>query len=81
MTEKATYLMIPDMHVQLSMVRGFNKMNGDTYQDYIIKNLGSKLTQESITRIRETRMAEEALKVLQELNIPYTHDWDEDTES
>lgn len=81
MTERATYLMIPDMHVQLSMVRGFNKMNGDTYQDYIIKNLGSKLTQEAIIRIRETRLAEEALEVLQKLNIPYTHDWDEDTES
>ena len=27
MTERATYLMIPDMHVQLSMVRGFNKMS------------------------------------------------------
>lgn len=73
----ATYLMPPEMHVQLSFVRGFNTMNGDRYQDYIIMCLENILTSEQKTQVLETRLAEEALTLLDEFNIEFTHEWEE----
>ena len=73
----ATYLMPPEMHVQLSFVRGFNTMNGDRYQDYIVMCLEDILTSEQKTQVLETRLAEEALTLLDEFNIEFTHEWEE----
>ncbi len=73
----ATYLMPPEMHVQLSFVRGFNTMNGDRYQDYIVMCLENILTSEQKTKVLETRRAEEALTLLGEFDIEFTHEWEE----
>ena len=66
-----------EMHVQLSYVRGFNTMNGDRYQDYIIMCLEENLNEEQKTAILQTRLAEEALSVLRNYNIEFTHEWEE----
>lgn len=66
------------MHVQLSYVRGFNKMNGDRYQDYIVMCMEDKLNEEQKTAILQTRLAEEALDVLRNYNIEFTHEWTEE---
>ena len=78
MPPKQSYLMHPDMHVQLSYVRGFNKMNGDRYQDYIIMCMEEILDEEQKTAILQTRLAEEALDVLRNYKIEFTHEWEEE---
>ena len=75
--KRAPYLMPPEMHVHLSFVRGFNTMNGDRYQDYIVMCLENILTSEQKTKVLETRNAEEALTMLGEFNIDFTHEWEE----
>lgn len=77
MPSKGVYLMPTEMHVQLSYVRGFNTMNGDRYQDYIIMCLEENLNEEQKTAILQTRLAEEALSVLRNYNIEFTHEWEE----
>jgi hypothetical protein len=77
MPSKGVYLMPAEMHVQLSYVRGFNTMNGDRYQDYIIMCLEENLNEEQKTAILQTRLAEEALSVLRNYNIEFTHEWEE----
>lgn len=78
MSSNGNYLMHPDMHVQLSYVRGFNNMNGDRYQDYIVMCMEGKMTNEQKTAVLQTRLAEEALDVLRNYNIEFTHEWDEE---
>ena len=78
MPSKQTYLMHPDMHVQLSYVRGFNKMNGDRYQDYIIMCMEEILDEQQKTAVLQTRTPEEALDILRNCNIDFTHDWHEE---
>ena len=78
MPSNGNYLMHPDMHVQLSYVRGFNKMNGDRYQDYIIMCMEDILDAEQKTAVLQTRLAEEALDVLRNYNIDFTHEWEEE---
>ena len=78
MPSKGTYLMHPDMHVQLSYVRGFNKMNGDRYQDYIIMCMEEILDEQQKTAVLQTRTPEEALDILRNCNIGFTHDWDDE---
>jgi hypothetical protein len=69
------YLMSPDMHTQLSYVNGFNKLNGATYQDYIVINTKHILDDTGKNRIINSLTTEEALAVLSELGISYTPDY------
>ena len=55
MEASATYIMHPNLFVQLSFVRGFNGMNGDTYQDHIVLVLGEILTDSQKKTILATR--------------------------
>lgn len=77
MGEDVIYLMHPNLHAQLSCVRGFNKMNGERYQTYIIMNLGDKVSDDVKAQIIATRDDEEALKIVSNAGIQYTHDWNE----
>tara|TARA_A100001015_G_C14838240_1_gene651369 strand:+ start:130 stop:288 length:159 start_codon:yes stop_codon:yes gene_type:complete len=52
-------------------------MNGDRYQDYIVMCLENILTSEQKTKVLETRRAEEALTLLGEFDIEFTHEWEE----
>ena len=61
---------------QLSNVRGFNNLNGNTYQEHITKIFSNELTYDQRTKILRESTAEGALKLLEEFDIDYTHEWD-----
>lgn len=75
METSATYIMHPNLFVQLSFVRGFNGMNGDTYQDHILIVLEELLNEEQKKTIRTTRTPDDALKALTDMGIHYTHEF------
>ena len=54
-------IMPPWKFNELSMVRGFNKINGKTYQEHIIIILGHLMTSEDQKRISEATSTDEAL--------------------
>lgn len=68
------YIMSPDMFKQLaSNTIGFERINGATYQEYIIKKFDNILLEEQKNKILNASNAEEALDLLLEYNINYTH--------
>ena len=69
-----TYLMHPNLFVQLSFVRGFNGMNGDTYQGHIVFILDKILTDVQKHAIMTTRTPDDALVALDNMGVQYTHD-------
>jgi hypothetical protein len=69
--------MHPNLFVQLSFVRGFNGMNGDTYQDHIVLVLGEILTDSQKKTILATRTPDDALVALENMGINYTHTFNE----
>lgn len=77
MEASATYIMHPNLFVQLSFVRGFNGMNGDTYQDHIVLVLGEILTDGQKEAILATRTPDDALVALENMGINYTHTFNE----
>ena len=79
MDNEPTYLMTPQMHAQLSFVRGFNDMNGSTYQEYIIKALRGKLNVEQREKVLSSLTIETALDMLIDMKINYTHVYIGDT--
>jgi hypothetical protein len=72
--DKMIYLMTPDMFGNLSNVRGFNEMNGYTYQEYIVKQLPI-LPKELEEKILKTETIDDALDILLMNNMSYTHDF------
>lgn len=77
MSQQSYYIMHPNLHAQLSFVRGFNKMNGDRYQDHIIMIFSDLLNESDKKRILESNQDEKALEILDELDINYTHNMEE----
>lgn len=77
MSKQSHYIMHPNLHAQLSFVRGFNKMNGDRYQDHIIMILSELLNESDKERILRTNQDEKALEILDELGINYSHNMEE----
>jgi hypothetical protein len=69
--------MHPNLFVQLSFVRGFNGMNGDTYQDHIVLVLGEILTDSQKEAILASRTPDDALVALENMGINYTHTFNE----
>ena len=74
---KPTYIMTPDLFNQLCYVSGFNKMNGNTYQEHIEKMFGSLMNDNEIARIRDCKNSDEALGVLKNLGVCFTHSMEE----
>lgn len=72
-----SYIMHPAMHANLQCVSGFANMNGRTYQQHINIWFGDRLTPSEKTRILQTETVDEALSVLSEMGIDWTHDYDE----
>lgn len=71
------YLMPPQLHAQLSYVDNFNVINGASYQDYINIQLFNIITKEQRDMISATHQVEDALELLNKMNISYSHVWDE----
>ena len=69
-----SYLMHPNLFAQLSFVRGFNEMNGETYQSHILMVLEDRLTADDKLIIMVTRTPEDALEAVTKLGIEYTHE-------
>jgi len=74
MKKTVPYLMHPNMFVQLSLVRGFNEMNGESYQAYILREMNQRLSAEDKIVIMATRSPEDALEALTKMGIEFSHD-------
>lgn len=64
--------MNPELFYSLCSVRGFNEMNGSTYQEHITIILDKYLSDEIKKKILSSETVEEALKYI---NVPYTHEY------
>lgn len=74
---KPIYIMTPDLFNQLCYVSGFNRMNGNTYQEHIEKIFGHLLNDTEIVRIRVSKDSDEALDALKQIGISFTHSMEE----
>ena len=74
---KPIYIMTPDLFNQLCYVSGFNRMNGNTYQEHIEKIFGDLLNDNEIVKIRGSKDSDEALDILKNLGVTYTHSMEE----
>lgn len=72
-----TYLMHPDLFLQLSCVRGFNSMNGENYQDHILRVFKERLSGEDKIVIMSMQTPEDALEALKKMGIQYTHEMEQ----
>lgn len=69
------YLMSPDLYNTLTMVSGFTNRNGNTYQEHIIKTLNNQLNKDIKEQIIKTATSKDALNILENNNIEYTHNY------
>lgn len=69
------YLMSPDLYNTLTMVNGFTNRNGNTYQEHIIKTLNNQLNKDIKEEIIKTTTSKDALNILENNNIEYTHNY------
>jgi len=69
------YLMSPDLYNTLTMVSGFTNRNGNTYQEHIIKTLNNQLNKDIKEEIIKTTTSKDALNILENNNIEYTHNY------
>lgn len=67
------YIMKEEMFNQLSFVTGFNRLNGDTYQQHITIIFKDKLNENQKNTILNQVSGKDALKILNQFNINYTH--------
>lgn len=67
------YIMDPKMFEGLSCVCGFNECNGKTYQEHI--TLICDLSEDLKLKVLQSKTATEALSLLKDNNIKYTHDY------
>lgn len=75
MNTETNYIMTNDMFNILKSVDGFIAMNGRTYQEHIIKILGKYIPSGLHDQIIKSDNYESALKILDDNNIVYTHDY------
>ena len=73
MTDTTKYLMSPELYEQLKHVNGFTDMNGDSYVKHIVMIMKELLTDELKQIILEQNGAQEALVILNDYSISYTH--------
>lgn len=71
MNEK--YIMTEYMYDSLTQVYGFTDLNGKTYQEHITKIFADKIDEKLKKQILKVSSAGEALKILSDNNIDYTH--------
>jgi hypothetical protein len=69
------YLMSPDLYNTLTMVSGFTNRNGNTYQEHIIKTLNNQINKDIKEEIIKTTTSKDALNILENNNIEYTHNY------
>ena len=74
MSNTVQYLMSPEQFNGLSRVRGFNNLNGETYQDHICIILDEYLNENQKNIIKSYNNIEEALKYLSNI-VSYTHNY------
>ena len=73
MTDKIQYLMSPELYEQLKFVRGFTDINGDSYMKHIVMILKEVLTDELKQLILKQTSDQDALAILKDHSISYTH--------
>ena len=66
------YIMTTELFNSLCNVRGFNDINGQTYNEHIIIILGNLLDEETKESILKSETSAEALKLLP---FEYTHNY------
>jgi hypothetical protein len=75
--EELSYLMSPEDFMSLSCVRGFNHLNGSTYQKHIAIIMEARLTSEQSIEIMGAETPEAALQLVQKYGINITHKHEE----
>lgn len=70
------YLMTPELFQQLSNVRGFNNLNGVTYQDHIIIIFSDSLTSSQKDEVKKCENELDALDYLKNQLIDLTHNYE-----
>ena len=68
------YLMSPELYDRLTYVRGFTTANGKSYQEHITIILDKNLNNEQKTNILNTNDITNALNLLNDYEIKYSHD-------
>jgi len=72
--EQDVYLMSQGQFNNLSTVRGFNDLNGNSYQEHICIILDEYLNNDQCTKIKNFQHIENALNFLATI-VSYTHDY------
>ena len=69
------YIMDPKLFKQLINIDGFTHINGNTYNEHIILTFNNILLDEQKNKIQRAETNEDALKLLSEFNINFTHEY------
>jgi len=75
MNDNDNYIMAKNAFQNLSFIRGFNNMNGNSYQEHITIIFEDRLTQEQKDEILSENDSDKALCMLKSYGINYTHDY------
>jgi hypothetical protein len=70
------YLMSPELFNQLSCVRGFNNLNGQTYPDHVILILSEILTSSQKDEVKKCENEQDVLDYLKNQMIEVTHNFE-----
>ena len=71
------YIMSEDLYNQLCVVNGFTTCNGATYQEHIIRIAGDRIPQSLHCIIEKAVSGEEALQILNDNGVTFTHKFEE----
>jgi hypothetical protein len=66
------YLISYDTFIKLSSVDGFNKINGETYQEYVAMALSSKISDEIKYKILNSFYVVDIFEILTNNGIEFT---------
>ena len=69
-----TFIMSLGRFARLSMVRGFNTLNGDTYQEHVAMMVKDRVSSEIHQQVLDSDTAGGALKVLRDNGVAYEHE-------
>ena len=68
------YLMSPELFEDLSFISQFNKLNGETYQEYICIRFEKLLSDDEKYKIKHFKKTEETLEYLNNI-IKFNHEY------
>ena len=65
--------MTEELFNQLCYVRGFNNLNGNTYQEHILVIAGDRIPENLHDNIKNAKTSLDALNILDDNKIDYNH--------